>query len=155
MRRAFILAFLLVACGETVPQAPAPLGGPCEATEDCAQPFVCQDGCCGLEVTRFCSLGTSRCNGSDVETCCAGDDCNSAPGEPELVCGREVSPGGDHWVHRMSCPVGCSNGACIEQLCSPGTLRCSGNVVEGCIGNRWQFMESCADGCLAGACSDP
>ncbi|MFH0837318.1 MAG: PEGA domain-containing protein [Candidatus Aenigmatarchaeota archaeon] len=40
----------------------------------------------------------------------------------------------------------------VTQVCSAGSLRCTGNVLEQCSANAWALKESCPNGCENSAC---
>jgi hypothetical protein len=38
--------------------------------------------------------------------------------------------------------------------CTDGQRRCSGNVVEVCLGTAWTTLETCESGCISGQCQE-
>ncbi|MCK4714427.1 MAG: PGF-pre-PGF domain-containing protein, partial [Candidatus Aenigmarchaeota archaeon] len=74
---------------------------------------------------------------------------NATEGEPEYCGNGACEPGED----AVSCPQDCSPEQ-PGQVCSPGSRRCSGNVLEQCSsgGTGWETMETCSHGCSPGGC---
>jgi hypothetical protein len=102
MRIFLLVAMLMAGCG--VPAEPLPLGEPCAQNAECAQPFLCIEGCCRVPSVAICTAGQRRCNQSVVEEC--------EPAPPSDGPCRTPADAGIGWVDLEICEGGCLDGAC-------------------------------------------
>jgi len=137
---ALVCALPLAACNPP-PAGTGGLGDACTRHADCATPFVCLDGRCGLDAAPVCQKGTTRCNGDQIEKCASLQD----KWETVQIPGAEGQS-------LPSCPTGCSNGACKPAVCEPGgteARKCDGNFLLQCNsnGSGWSLLQACATRC--------
>jgi len=95
-----------------------------------------------------CSLGSSRCNGDNLQKCNYRGMANT------------------QWETIETCPNGCKDNACIadnQESCLKGSFRCDGDIIQRCGSTGmaiarwgWDDIEDCSDKgliCLSGACT--
>ncbi|MFZ5788093.1 MAG: carboxypeptidase-like regulatory domain-containing protein [Acidobacteriota bacterium] len=106
---------------------------------DWAPPESCPNGkSCVADTCPTCSdqctINTTKCSGTQIQTC-------------------ELKPTGcTDWSSPAACPGGaaCANDKCPGGSCTPGELRCTGNVLEQCnASGQWQSQQICAQSCDA------
>lgn len=120
---------VLAACGKLAP-ATASLGEACVRNADCADPYVCINAACAVDLRRACEPKELRCNGDAIEAC---------------------QEGGLEWSFVETCATGCSQGACNPNVCAPGTRKCEESALYECNqnGTGWTWLQTCLSGCDA------
>jgi cysteine-rich repeat protein len=137
----------------------------CTETTDCPTDMVCQGGLCiGGGATDDVEVGdispdVGDTAGTDGGSCdptffvpfCDGLQAVSCQGGLETAanCGDPATCSGLNGCY-------CQNGACLPRLCTPGSTRCNGDVVETCVenGSGYETSDTCdaSEVCLAGTC---
>lgn len=129
----------------------------------CVPDVNCGDGICGP--SENCGTCETDCKCGNGTTCFAGscgcksnfcEDAGHADGtwckdDSQVTCTTEGAcriVANDVW-----CPKGCSNNACVECKCSPGSTECNGAYLNTCKQDcsGWA-LSSCSNGCLDGKC---
>lgn len=127
----------LAACGKLAPATAGP-GEACVRNADCADPYVCINAVCSVDLRRVCEADELRCNGNAIESCLEG---------------------GAGWGFVETCATGCSQGSCNPTVCTPGVRRCEESALFECSGDgtRWIWLQTCLSGCDASTtqCKSP
>ena len=145
----------------------------------CTKGQICSGGACVGNCSDQCAEGTSRCSGTQLQTCkrmassctdwdtpqpCSTGACyngSCATGvcqQGDRRCSGttvEACDSGGFWVVVQSCPQACEGGGCTNQvLCSGAARRCNGVVVEECnaTGSAWLYLDACPHSCKDGLC---
>ncbi len=164
----------------------------CEEQEGCEEGSVCEDGRCVSLGPVICEVNTSRCEDSAAVRCVRGgtgeereeceEDARCVEGDEGAMCVAIVCvPGSMGCVDRdmafvcneegteqvvSPCDEAqfCQDGLCLQQVCEPGEVVCSGTLLRTCNALGTEFLaedclapEVCAQGdfgcsCRQGAC---
>lgn len=189
--RILILAILVVGCSSTsmnetgpppvsdsaIPDASAQeteAGPPdgSDAGEDVGLDTEAGDGEAETGPDAACTDGSTRCTGTNLETCvkgswqltqtcpyvCSNNTCSGScvPGTKSCVAQSPRTCGTNgEWVYSAPCPYTCMAGDC-KGLCNPGALKCGSVGVEKCgTDGLWHPDQTCPFVCVdpPGVCS--